>query len=68
MAIGLTYGNVSVTGAEVAARPDGSIVVSAEAENTGVETDEVLQVYVEIRTVAEPENTRSFCGFLLNTI
>ena len=61
---GLTYGNVSVTGAEVAVRPDGSIVVSAEAENTGVETDEVLQVYVENTDCGRAGKHPELCGFL----
>ena len=61
---GLTYGNVSVTGAEITVRPDGSIVVSAEAENTGVATDEVLQVYVENTDCGRAGKHPELCGFL----
>ena len=45
-------------------RPDGSIVVLAEAENTGVETDEVLQVYVENTDCGRAGKHPELCGFL----
>lgn len=70
---GLTYGDVSVTGAR-ALNPDGStktwfrqgedITLEITAENTGKAAADVLEVYVRMESAADAADTNwSLCGF-----
>lgn len=61
---GLTYGDVRVTAAEAAARPDGGLSVRVTAQNFGsVSTEDVVELYVKAEDSPFAPTNPVLCGF-----